>query len=188
MTDHERIWLEPAPGSDEDYGRQWMHQNVWGGAATEYVRVDGNAAGREARVVPYEPTDEMIQVGVSEDLSDNVYRDVKAVYQAMVDAASWGNEIRPMPIEPLIPHLGELQADPNTLHGPIYAIRDRETLVEFVNAAELEQTRGDWDEPQHFYFRPVDVAEAHAWVKAGKEHETGLFVDDDGVVQYADPE
>lgn len=30
--------------------------------------------------------------------------------------------------------------------------------------------------------------EAHWWVKNGWEHETGLFVDDDGIVRYADPE
>jgi len=38
--DHKRIWLEPSPGADEEYGRQWMHHNVWGDEATEYVRVD----------------------------------------------------------------------------------------------------------------------------------------------------
>jgi hypothetical protein len=37
MSDHERIWLEPAPGADEDYGRQWCQHNVWGDEATEYV-------------------------------------------------------------------------------------------------------------------------------------------------------
>lgn len=36
-TEHERIWLEPAPGADEDYGRQWCQHNVWGDEATEYV-------------------------------------------------------------------------------------------------------------------------------------------------------
>lgn len=38
MTDHERIWLEPAPGADEEYGRMWCQDNVWGDDATEYVR------------------------------------------------------------------------------------------------------------------------------------------------------
>lgn len=37
MTDHERIWLEPAPGADEEYGRQWCQNNVWGDDATEYM-------------------------------------------------------------------------------------------------------------------------------------------------------
>ncbi|MDO9416979.1 hypothetical protein [Pararhizobium sp.] len=40
QSDHKRIWLEPAPGADEEYGRQWMHHNVWGDEATEYVRAD----------------------------------------------------------------------------------------------------------------------------------------------------
>ncbi|MGR9384887.1 hypothetical protein [Rhizobium leguminosarum] len=37
MSEHERIWLEPAPGADEDYGRQWCQHNVWGDEATEYL-------------------------------------------------------------------------------------------------------------------------------------------------------
>lgn len=37
MVEHERIWLEPSPGADEDYGRQWCQHNVWGDEATEYV-------------------------------------------------------------------------------------------------------------------------------------------------------
>lgn len=40
MNDHERIWLEPEDTADEEYGRQWMHKNVWGDEATEYVRAD----------------------------------------------------------------------------------------------------------------------------------------------------
>lgn len=39
MIDHERIYLEPSPGADEDYGRQWCQHNVWD-EATEYVRAD----------------------------------------------------------------------------------------------------------------------------------------------------
>lgn len=39
MSDHERIYLEPSPGADEDYGRQWCQHNVWD-EATEYVRAD----------------------------------------------------------------------------------------------------------------------------------------------------
>lgn len=39
MTDHERIWLEPAPGADEDYGRQWCQHEVWEDGV-EYVRAD----------------------------------------------------------------------------------------------------------------------------------------------------
>lgn len=44
MTDHERIWLEPDPGADPDYGRQWCQHNVWGDDATEYVHVEIVAA------------------------------------------------------------------------------------------------------------------------------------------------
>lgn len=40
LTEHERIWLEPAPGGDADYGQQWCQDNVWGDGATEYVRAD----------------------------------------------------------------------------------------------------------------------------------------------------
>lgn len=36
MSDHERIWLEPEPESDPDYGRMWAQNDVWGGGV-EYV-------------------------------------------------------------------------------------------------------------------------------------------------------
>lgn len=39
MSEHERIWLEPAPGADEDYGRQWAQHNVWPDGI-EYIRAD----------------------------------------------------------------------------------------------------------------------------------------------------
>ncbi|NKK06702.1 hypothetical protein GFL93_12610 [Rhizobium leguminosarum bv. viciae] len=48
MSDHERIYLEPSPGADEDYGRQWCQHNVWDDA-TEYVRADLHAALVEER-------------------------------------------------------------------------------------------------------------------------------------------
>ncbi|ASR12104.1 hypothetical protein CHY08_34170 (plasmid) [Rhizobium leguminosarum bv. viciae] len=48
MTDHERIWLEPSPGADEEYGRQWCQHNVWD-EATEYVRADLHEATVEER-------------------------------------------------------------------------------------------------------------------------------------------
>jgi len=38
--DHERIWLEPAPGADKECGQMWCQDNVWGDEATEYVRAD----------------------------------------------------------------------------------------------------------------------------------------------------
>jgi hypothetical protein len=48
MSDHERIYLEPSPGADEDYGRQWCQHNVWD-EATEYVRADLHLALTEER-------------------------------------------------------------------------------------------------------------------------------------------
>lgn len=50
-TDHERIWLEPAPG-DPHTGRQWCRDDVWtamaadydGATPTEYIRADLVAA------------------------------------------------------------------------------------------------------------------------------------------------
>lgn len=48
MIDHERIYLEPSPGADEDYGRQWCQHNVWD-EATEYVRADLHEAAVEER-------------------------------------------------------------------------------------------------------------------------------------------
>ncbi|TBG78585.1 hypothetical protein ELG76_04005 [Rhizobium leguminosarum] len=48
MTGHERIYLEPSPGADEDYGRQWCQHNVWD-EATEYVRADLHLAIVEER-------------------------------------------------------------------------------------------------------------------------------------------
>jgi hypothetical protein len=48
MSDHERIYLEPSPGADEDYGRQWCQHNVWD-ESTEYVRADLHEATAEER-------------------------------------------------------------------------------------------------------------------------------------------
>jgi hypothetical protein len=53
--DHERIWLEPAPG-DPTTGRQWCQDDVWtamaadydGALPTEYVRADLAAAHSDA--------------------------------------------------------------------------------------------------------------------------------------------
>lgn len=39
MSEHERIFLEPAPGADEEYGRQWCQHGVWDDGV-EYVRAD----------------------------------------------------------------------------------------------------------------------------------------------------
>ncbi len=44
MTDEKaappEIWLEPLPPSDNDIGRQWCIDNVWGKRATRYVLAD----------------------------------------------------------------------------------------------------------------------------------------------------
>ena len=45
--------------------------------------------------VPVEPTDEMIQAGVSEDESDDTYRDVRAIYRAMIEAYPPKDNVRP---------------------------------------------------------------------------------------------
>lgn len=61
----------------------------------------------------------------------------------------------------------------------IYAIRTqgrRETLIEAAHATHLQ-----------FSDRPVAANVAHKWVLDGKEHETGLWVDD-GKVRYAQPQ
>lgn len=66
----------------------------------------------------------------------------------------------------------------------IYAIRSiggtRQTLVEYTSQKwlSLAKTSG-------FTVRQVDSATARKWVLDGKEHETGLFVDNDGKLRYA---
>lgn len=40
-----------------------------------------------AAIEAMEPTDEMIQAGVSEDQTDDVYRDVRSIFAAMIQAA-----------------------------------------------------------------------------------------------------
>ncbi len=61
----------------------------------------------------------------------------------------------------------------------IYAIRKqgrREMLIEARLATDLQ-----------FADRPVAANVARKWVFDGKEHETGLWVDD-GKVRYAEPQ
>jgi len=43
MSEHERIWLEPAGAPD----RCWCHENVWGDEAIEYVRLSALDEERE---------------------------------------------------------------------------------------------------------------------------------------------
>lgn len=70
----------------------------------------------------------------------------------------------------------------------IYAVRyssaDRRTLVEFKGLDELYEAAED----RALTFVPLSEQEAHQWVRNKREHETGLFIDDDSVVRYADPQ
>lgn len=61
MTEHERIWLEPSPGADEDYGRQWCQHNVWD-KGVEYIKAD-----LVAKALPFDPTDEMVNAALAVD-------------------------------------------------------------------------------------------------------------------------
>jgi hypothetical protein len=69
----------------------------------------------------------------------------------------------------------------------IYAIRSvsrtRETLVEYSSEKWLNLAK-----VSGFVVRQVDSATARKWVLDGKEHETGLFVDDDGKLRHAPPQ
>lgn len=40
MRKYPEIWLEPDPISEEDFGRMWHHENVWGSDAWHYVSAD----------------------------------------------------------------------------------------------------------------------------------------------------
>lgn len=63
MTEHNEIWLEPAPGADLDgYGRQWCQDNVWGDEAIRYILAPAGEQirGDEWQSVPKEPTLEML--------------------------------------------------------------------------------------------------------------------------------
>lgn len=68
----------------------------------------------------------------------------------------------------------------------IYAIRHRgrrDTLVEFESWSRFDLAN---DFPG--MFTEVSTAKAEKWVRDGKEHETGLFINDDGEVVYAEAE
>lgn len=80
MSEHERIWLEPAPESDPEFGRQWCQDNVWGDKATEYVRADlvdaKIAAARKEALEAAAQVVEGFQVGrtmTGEDLKPRQY-------------------------------------------------------------------------------------------------------------------
>lgn len=67
----------------------------------------------------------------------------------------------------------------------IYAIREypsgRKTLIE-LNKGDLGRV---WGMEGTYRFTEE---EAHEWVRNGREHETGLFINDDGNVEYAPAE
>jgi hypothetical protein len=69
MIDHERIYLEPSPGADEDYGRQWCQHNVWD-ESTEYVRADLHEAAVEERDRLREIEDAMLACEVGGPITD----------------------------------------------------------------------------------------------------------------------
>ena len=67
----------------------------------------------------------------------------------------------------------------------IYAIRQQfsdQTLQEFSEPM--------WNEMfcRHPFYSQVSEEAAHQWVRDGRVHETGLFINDDGKVVYAEAE
>lgn len=72
----------------------------------------------------------------------------------------------------------------------IYCIRSgrySQQLVEFDTVKEMRDTAEAW--APDFTFRRVPAATAHDWVRKGRTHMTGLWLDD-GRIRYApaDPE
>jgi hypothetical protein len=70
----------------------------------------------------------------------------------------------------------------------IFAIRhgiSYQTLVEFPSKAALDAAPAQFP---HLRFTPVTRAEAESWVRHEWEHETGYWIDDNCVLQYAEPE
>ncbi len=75
----------------------------------------------------------------------------------------------------------------------IYAIRTnghgRQTLAEFKSISAMSSATANIPVFGHgITMRLVDDEAAHEWVRNGLEHETGLWIDDDGVIQYAEAE
>ena len=66
----------------------------------------------------------------------------------------------------------------------IYTRGRRETLVEFPSLKALFERNRQCEALEDGSFRGVLSAEARQWVRDGKEHETGLWVDG-GAVKYA---
>lgn len=69
----------------------------------------------------------------------------------------------------------------------IYAVRgrgSRKTLLEFESRNAFDTfIYAECGSPESY--EPVPAAVARKWVLDGKEHETGLWIDDDGKVRYA---
>lgn len=73
-NDHDRIWLEAAPGADPDYGQQWCQHNVWGDDATEYVHAEIVAA-KDAEI---EARDKQIRI------LENLHKDFKTLQRRII--------------------------------------------------------------------------------------------------------
>ena len=56
-------------------------------ALTEEIADQYYAMARSAIEAIIEPNDQMIQAGVSEDQTDDVYRDVRSIFSAMIQSA-----------------------------------------------------------------------------------------------------
>lgn len=61
-------------------------------------------------------------------------------------------------------------------------------IFRYDSGREVLREFDDFHLIDDFGLRDVSAEDAHQWVKAGKEHETGLFIDDDGNMQYAEAE
>lgn len=68
----------------------------------------------------------------------------------------------------------------------IYAVRQRGSRQTLVEMTSTEWTKAARREPD-LKFSRVNRATAEQWVRDGKEHETGLYIDD-GKVRYAFPD
>lgn len=58
-------------------------------------------------------------------------------------------------------------------------------LIEAKSVKELERLNFDTLGKSVFRWRATDRHTAHHWVKNGRIHETGLYIDYDGHVRYA---
>lgn len=68
----------------------------------------------------------------------------------------------------------------------IFLIRTQSTTRTLLECSESEWSEYFANNPQSY--RKVSEDEAHDWVRSQKIHETGLWIDDDGEVRYAEPQ